>query len=247
MTRFDAVVSLCAAGCAALFAWGAGPAQAEDMLWRFDSLERIGGFAVRAYGAPHVIRTDQGPAVQFDGEGASLMLDGRPLVGARAFTIECLFRPEGGAEEQRFLHIAETDPATGKDVRLAGNQDANQRIMFEIRVKDGYWWPDAMMKSQAGWRVLIFPEKRFPLGPWYSVQQTYDGKTFRLYVDGVLQGEAETGWAPHGPGHVSVGARMNRVDFFKGSIARMRFIDRALSPQELVALSPHTGGPGSRR
>ena len=149
-----------------------------------------------------------------------------------------IFKPEGGPFAQRFMHIAETDPATGQDTGPPGGGDTNGRFMFEIRVADGSWYLDTYVQSKAGHQTLIFKDKRFPLGRWYAVAQTYDGKTYRAYVDGELQGEAEVAFAPHGPGHVRVGARMNREYYFTGAIAEARFTDRALGADQLLKAKP---------
>jgi hypothetical protein len=213
-------------------------AQAEQAIWHFDNVKRIGGFRAVVEGRPRIVQSPVGKALEFDGKHDSLLIDGRPLVGAPAFTIEAVFRPEGGPFQQRFMHIAETDPATGLDALPTGTGDPNSRFMFEVRVVDGFWYLDTYVKSKAGSQPLIFKDKLFPLGRWYDVAQTYDGKTYRAYVDGVLQGEAEIGFTPHGPGHVRVGARMNHVDYFTGAVAEARFTDHALSPEELLRVAP---------
>jgi hypothetical protein len=213
-------------------------AQAEQTTWRFDNLKRIGGFAVTAEGAPRLIKGPHGKVVRFDGKADSLFIDGRPLVGAATFTAETIFRPEGGPFAQRFMHIAETDPVTGLDTPPDGVGDVNGRFMFEIRVEDGYWYLDTYVQSKAGSHALLFKDKRFPIGRWYAVAQTYDGTTYRAYVDGVLQGEAPVAFTPHGPGHVRVGARMNRAYYFTGAVAEARFTDRALTPGELLKVKP---------
>ena len=213
-------------------------AQAEQTTWRFDNLKRVGGFAVTTEGAPRLVEGPRGKAVQFDGKGSSLFIDGRPLVGAATFTAEVIFRPEGGPFAQRFMHIAETDPMTGLDTGPPGGGDTNGRFMFEIRVADGSWYLDTYVNSKAGSKALLFEGKRHPLNRWYAVAQTYDGKTYRAYVDGVLQGEADVAFTPHGPGHVRVGARMNREYYFTGSVAEARFTDRALAPDQLLKTKP---------
>jgi hypothetical protein len=220
------------AACATL---AAGAAHAEQTIWKFDNLKRIGGFATEIEGDPKVVKSPVGKAIQFNGDD-SVFIAGRPLVGAKAFTIEAVVRPEGGPFEQRFMHIAETDPATGLDAPPKGGTDRNARFMFEVRVKDGQWALDAFVNSKAGNKPLLFMDKLHPVGPWYVVTQTYDGKTYRAYVDGVLQGEGDVAFAPHGPGHVRVGARMNHIDYFTGSIAQARFTDRALTPDEFLKI-----------
>jgi len=155
-------------------------------------------------------------------------------VGAKAFTIEAIFRPEGGAFEQRWMHIAETDPKTGLDANPGGTSDPNPRFMFEIRVVKEQWYLDAFVNSASGSKALAFPEKLHPIGPWYAVEQTYDGKTYRSYVNGVLEGEADVAFTAHGPGHMMVGVRMNHVNWFMGSVAQARFTTRALTPGEFL-------------
>lgn len=205
-------------------------------VWKFDNLSRVGGIAVKVEGSPVLVDSPIGKAVQFNGKDAALFFNDRPLVGARTFTIEGVFRPEGGAFEQRWMHIAETDPATGLDAQPQGTADRNPRFMFEVRVKGDVWYLDAFVNSKAGSKPLIDPTKTHPIGPWYAVAQTYDGKTYRTYVNGVLECEADMAYEPQGPGHVMVGVRINHVNYFQGSVAELRFADHALKPDELLRI-----------
>jgi hypothetical protein len=214
----------------------AAPPLAAQTVWTFDNLSRIGGLTPKVEGAPRLVDGPLGKAVQFNGKDDALWFGDRPLVGAKTFTIEAIFRPEGGDFEQRWMHIVETDPVTGLDANPAGTSDPNPRFMFEVRVKDGGWYLDAFVNSKAGSKALIFPEKRHPLGQWYAVAQSYDGKTYRMYVNGVLEGEADVPFTPHGPGHVMVGVRINHVNWFKGSVAQARFTDAALPPSQLLTV-----------
>lgn len=221
-----AIVPLCLVSTAAF---------AADEVWRFDNLRRIGGAAVEVLGEPRVQRGPNGRALRFDGEDDSVLIHGRPLVGTKQFTAEVVFHPEGGPFEQRFMHIAETDPATGLDTRpRPQGGDPNARMMFEIRVDGDSWYLDTFISSKAGGKALILPGRRHALGRWHAVAQSYDGTTYRSYVDGELEGEAAVGYVPHGPGRVRVGARMNQVNHFRGSVAVARFTDRALPPERLL-------------
>jgi hypothetical protein len=216
-------------------AFAAGtPALAEQSVWKFDNLSRIGGLTPKVEGHPTLVQSPVGKAVQFNGKDTALFFPARPLVGARTFTIEAIFRPEGGDFEQRWMHIAETDPRTGKDALAGGTADPNPRFMFEVRVVKDQWYLDAFVNSKAGSKALAFPGKLHPVNRWYAVEQTYDGKTYRSYVNGILEGEGDVAFAPHGPGHVMVGVRMNHVNWFKGSVAQARFTDRALSPDQFL-------------
>lgn len=211
-----------------------GAAQGAQTVWTFDNLSRIGGLSPKVEGRPALIAAPTGKAVRFNGKDDALFFPGRPLVGAKTFTIEAIIRPEGGNLEQRWMHIAETDPKTGMDANPNGVSDPNPRFMFEVRVKDGQWWLDAFVNSKAGSKALIDPARTHPINRWYAVAQTYDGKTYRSYVDGVLEGEGDVAFTPHGPGHVMVGVRMNHVNWFRGSVAQARFTDRALAPDQFL-------------
>jgi hypothetical protein len=206
----------------------------EQTVWKFNNLSHIGGLTPKVEGAPRLVDSPFGKAVQFNGTDTALFFPGRPLVGAKSFTIEAIFRPEGGEFQQRWMHIAETDPKSGLDANPDGTSDPNPRFMFEIRVVKDQWYLDAFVNSASGSKALTFPEKLHPIGPWYAVEQTYDGKTYRSYVNGVLEGEADVSFTPHGPGHMMVGVRMNHVNWFKGSVAQARFSTRALTPGEFL-------------
>lgn len=211
---------------AAIMLAPAPPVGAED--WNFERLDAIGGAAAHVQGHPQLVRTGAGPAVQFDGVGDALVVDKHPLTGAGTFTVEAVFRPDGGAFEQRWLHLAETDPVSGADT--------GTRILFEIRVVGERWYLDAFANGP-GYRVtLVAPARTYPVGRWYRVEMTCDGTTFRSFVDGVEQTSAPIAFKPQGSGHTSIGVRMNRVNWFKGAILKLRFTPRTLSPSGFMPL-----------
>ncbi len=77
-----------------------------------------------------------------------------------------------------------------------------------------------------------------PLGQWYRVTAEYDGKMLRNYVGDELQGEGELHLTPQGPGHSSIGTRINQRDYFKGAVFEARFTPRALEPEEFLKMPP---------
>ena len=210
-------------------AFAASPALAKPKAttWTFDRLSKIGGRATHVEGDPRLVDSPYGKAVQFDGVDDRLVIDQHPLAGAEQFTFEALFRPDGGVFAQRWFHLAEDSPADGPP--------STARMLFEIRVKDDSWWLDAFVTGPGYKQTLIFPDKVFPVGRWYAVAQSYDGKTYRCYVDGVLQGEAEIAFKPQGAGKASIGARMNQVDYFKGAVRAARFSRKALAPSKMLS------------
>jgi pimeloyl-ACP methyl ester carboxylesterase len=193
---------------------------ADIEVWTFDRTDRVGGHATKVEGNPTVVETAVGRAVEFDGVDDALLLDVHPLEGARAFTWEAIFRPDGGAEAQRWFHLQES--AT------------DNRLLFELRVLNGKWYFDSYLHSGENRKALIDRSKVHPLLAWYHVAAVYDGREFRNYVNGVQEGAAEIRFDPPGPGRSAIGVRINRVNYFKGAIRAARFTRRALAPGEFM-------------
>jgi hypothetical protein len=211
--------AICVAPVAAI----AAPRQ---RIWTFDNLNRIGGNRVQIQGAPRVTASPVGRAIAFDGEDDALFFDEHPLAGAARFTAEALFRPDGGAFEQRWLHLeSDQDPAA-----LPGK--GNTRMLFEIRVLAEAWYLDAFATGAGYRQAMMATDKLFPVGKWYHVAQSFDGRMYRSFVNGALQMETEVPFTPQGPGRASVGARLNKVNYFHGAIREARFTHAALSPGE---------------
>ena len=201
----------------------AAPALARPRaeIWTFDDLTRIGGHAIRVEGTPILVDSPLGAALTFDGEDDAIFIDHHPLAGAGRFTFEALFRPDGGAFEQRWFHLeSDQTPAVAPGT-------GTTRMLFEIRVVEDHWYLDAFMRGDGYNQVLIVPERRFPVGEWYHVAQSYDGTTYRSYVNGVLQAEAAVPFKPQGPGKASIGIRMNKVNPFKGAVRQAAFVKGA--------------------
>ena len=225
-------LALLAAGCASIEQPG-GATSVGAQVWRFDNLQRIGGVVARTEGDPRIVATEKGPAVEFDGVNDAMFIATHPLAGAQQFTAEAIFRPDGGAFEQRWLHLAEAteDAPAGADPPVP---PSGPRMLFEIRVVGDRWYLDAFTKGPGYDKALMAPEKTFPVGQWYHVAQVYDGRTYRSYVNGELQAEAEIAFQPQGPGHSSVGTRINRRDYFNGAVLSARFTPSALTPDQFM-------------
>lgn len=212
------------AGCSTL----PSLSEPEAIVWTFDRLDDIGGEATAPEGGVGLVDSPWGQAVRFDGVDDALFIERHPLAGAETWTIECLIRPDGGAFEQRFLHLAELAPAGSEDPY------SGTRILFEIRVEGAEWWLDAFARGPTYSHTLIFPERRHPIGRWFHVAQSFDGTMYRCFVDGVLQGEAPLAYTPQGPGRTSVGVRNNRVSWFNGALREARFTHEALPPRRFA-------------
>jgi len=224
---------------ASVFFVKAATAAPRQITWTFDRLDMIGGVATTVEGHPRIIDSPAGKAVEFDGVGDSLLIEQHPLAGAETFTFEAIFRPDGGANQQRWFHLAEIDPKTGLATSVEKTTtESNARLLFEIRVvNEKEWYLDAFINGPGYSKALMFADKRHPIGRWYHVAQVYDGQWYRSYVNGELQGEAEVAFTPQGPGRASVGVRMNKVNYFRGAVAKARFTSAALPVSEFMTVS----------
>lgn len=214
-----------APGCATL-----GYGSPRQTVWRFGELDRIGA-PVTIEGAPERVAGPDGAAggaLRFDGVDDALFIGAHPLAGAGTFCFEAIFRPDGGAFEQRWLHLQ-----SDEDVP-EGQQPVGTRFLFEIRVYEDRWALDAFTKGPTYNQTLLFPDKLHPVGRWHHVAQTFDGTMYRAFVDGVLQGEAAVPFTPQGPGKASVGTRINRRNYFNGAVAEARFTKTYLPPERFT-------------
>ena len=218
---------------------------AEAVTWNFDRLTDIGGNPTHVEGNPQIIETPAGKAVAFDGIHDGLFIEKHPLAGFSTFTFEALVRPDGGDPEQRWFHLAETDPRTGLDATVDPNNpvsDKNSRFTFELRVDGDRCYFESFTHGPGYGAALTDKTKTHPLKRWYVVTQTYDGRIYRSFVDGALEKEAPIAFIPQGPGHCSVGMRINRVSYFKGAVMRAHFAPRALSPTEFMKVPASLAG-----
>ena len=246
ISRRDACIGLSAlAGASALGLNGALAQASNIVTWNFDDLKSVGGFAIKADGAPRVIDTAAGKAIQFDGVKDGLIVDKHPLENFSTWTLEAMARFDPGGELQpRWVHLGETDPATGLNIKLADptkpGSDRNARFTFEGRIEDGNIafesfcagpTPDGKSYSNA----LRDTTKTHPLGRWVTVSQTYDGKMHRAYVNGVLEQEKPMdNYIVQKKGRAGIGMRQNRIYYMKGVFKTLRYAPVALPPEQLL-------------
>jgi hypothetical protein len=203
-------------------ATAAGPASpAQKISWRLDRLDFAPGLTLQTIGKPAIVKLDGASVVRFDGAADGLVVPSVPIAEMTAFTIEAHFRPEsGGGAEQRFFHTED---------------DAGTRALLEIRMGvDGQWSLDTFLRSGTNSLALLDRSKLHPADRWHWVALTYDGKTMRSFVDGVLELQGDVAFAPMKPkGQTSLGVRQNKVYWFKGAMSDLRFHGAALPPEKL--------------
>ena len=207
------------------------PARAQEV-WRFDQTAALGGHATKVLGHPAVVDTPMGKAVQFNGVDDALFVGVHPLAGATTWTWEMIFKPDAdGNAEQRVFHLQSVDAATGVDV-------PNERMLFEIRIRDGKWCLDSFATAGGQSRALLdcSPAKEHPFGQWYRVTAVYDGKMLHNYVGDELQGEGPLVIPAERPGRSSVGTRIDLRDYYKGAMYEARFTKSALEVKDFLKM-----------
>jgi len=110
------------------------------------------------------------------------------------------------------------------------------------------WWSAQQEKFIFGFgnssTERIVSTSTFPAGQWYQVAATYDGTTFKLYVNGVLEGtmaltktivyDASIPWTI---GSTAAPFRnLGAPRTFNGVIDEVEFFNRALSQAEIQAI-----------
>lgn len=188
----------------------------EITTWEIDSIEEIGGNLVVVSGAPVVITSEKGVAVDFNGKNDGLLVPSNPIAGWGNFMIEVDFKPYPGFPqnvEQRFLHIQ--DP---------GNED--RRILIELRLNEhDEWYGDWFIKTENESLTLVDPTQTHPLNEWATISLKYEDGVLTGLVNGEEQVQGEIKYLTSGPSaHTSIGTRMDQRSWFKGAIKEIRFI-----------------------
>lgn len=191
--------------------------------WEINRLDSIGGYPVTMMGNPVLIDTEEGQAVEFDGEDDGLLIASNPLAGTNEFTIEVVFNPyPGGLEEQRFVHI---------------EQDNENRALIELRttVKEG-WFLDTFIKSGSSSCTLYAEDYPHESEKWSHACLVYKDDTMTHYVNGEKEMSGVVSFSPVSSGNTSLGVRQNLVSWYKGAIKTLKVTHRALSPDEFISL-----------
>jgi hypothetical protein len=172
-------------------------------------------------GKPETVICPHGKAVQFNGSEDGIFLDENPLEGLSQFTIEVVLHPDPkGMFEQRFLHM--------------GDSSAD-RVLLELRLReDDQWYLDAFIKSGESSETLIDKSLVHPAGAWYGIAFVVDNGKTATYVNGKHELDGKITFSPFKTGKTSIGVRLNKKSWFKGSIYFVRITPRCLTPSEFI-------------
>jgi hypothetical protein len=189
-----------------------------------------------------------GGAAVFDGVDDHAKTEMNSAFGLGAFTIEAWVRRDGdgvtyttGAGGLRLVPIAGKGLGEGD----GSNIDCNYGFGF---------WGDVLgadfedMASGANHPVI--GKTAIPRGEWHHVAATYDGTTWRLYVDGALDGEATANAMPRAdsvhPFAIATAMSSTGVatGFLHGAIDELRVWNRARAADEIADGMYRTIGMG---
>ena len=204
-------------------------------LWDISNLEIIGGHEVSTFGDPQVVSTEIGDAVQFDGEGDRLLVDFNPIMDAKEFTVELVFKPDAcfpNNTAPRFLHIQDPDDPDAK------------RVMIELRVdENNMCYMDGFMNTDAGSLTLKDETLVHPTEVWQHVAITYKDSTLTTYFNGVEELSGTLHYSEsivNTVGKTSIGARMNEVKFYSGLIKTLKVTHTKLAPEDFTFIHDST-------
>jgi len=174
----------------------------------------------RIAGKPQIIESKYGKAVAFNGSTDAIFLEEMPLTGLKQFTIEMIFHPQsGGSFEQRFLHCGEIQ---------------GDRILLELRATESDWYFDAFIAVGEEKCTLIEPKLLHPLDQWYHIAYVIDNGKLVTFVNGKKELEGNVILTPLKGGKTSIGVRQNEVSWFRGSILKIRFTGKSLTPEDFM-------------
>lgn len=194
----------------------------KTIIWKLDNPALVGGFTPTILGAPQIVHDQTGMALAFDGVDDGLIIPTNPVMGWNKFTIEVLFKPASdGPAAPRFVHFQDS----------IGNRGT---IEARITPQDD-WYLDTFLKNGKTNKglTLIDSTNLHPCDQWYWVSLVYDGEKMTHYVNAVKELEGKTDLIPMSAGQISLGVRLNQVNWFKGVIKEIRFHPAALDKQAL--------------
>jgi hypothetical protein len=201
-------------------------------VWELNSLEKIGGHSVQIFGNPQIVNTEHGKAMKFNGVDDMLLVDYNPLGALTEYTVEVIFKPDAAFEisnAPRFIHFQ--DPT----------DTANKRVLMELRLNQkNEWWLDGFMLTDRGELTLVNETLTHPIGEWEHAAITYKNNTFRTFINGVEELNGQIGFFKriiNEKGKTSIGARMDKRNYYCGLIKTLKITRKALEPHQFIHIN----------
>lgn len=199
-------------------------------------------------GVPDTCPSIDGDALVFDGADDGVTMGRAAELGLARFTVEAWVRRDGegraggtGVGGLSLVPIA----GKGRGESDGSNVDCNYAFGFFGDVL-GADFED--MASGANHPVV--GRTAIPFGEWHHVAATYDGTTWRLYLDGVLDGQSAARATPRADSiqHFGIGRMYDSTGVaagaFDGAIDEVRVWDRARSAADIAGARFSTAPTG---
>ena len=196
----------------------------QTIIWKLDNTKSIGGYTPVVAGNPIIVKDIKGASLSFNGVDDGIVIHKIPIEGWSEFTIEVLFKPASdGPVAPRFIHFQDKEMNRGT---------------FELRLTaDGQWYMDTFLKNGKANKGLTLIDSTIlhKADQWYWAALVYNGKKMTSYVNGKKELEGMIDMPPFMAGDISIGVRLNKVNWYKGLIKEIRFHSAALDASKLQA------------
>ena len=199
------------------------------------SASQGGGSGLACDGAPAIDTS----AMVFDGTDDYLTMGVAPELGLETFTVEAWVRRDGKGLEMgtgvgglRLVPIA----GKGRGESDGSNLDCNYAFGFDGDVLGADFEDKA-----TGLNHPIVGSTAVTMGVWHHVAASYDGATWRLYLDGNLDAEAVVDATPRNDSiqHFGIGAALDSTGTpagaLQGAVDEVRVWNHARTPEEIAS------------
>ncbi|MCA9655414.1 MAG: metallophosphoesterase [Myxococcales bacterium] len=193
---------------------------------------------------PPVLACDDLPpptpsALHFDGVDDHVTMGVAPELGLATFTVEAWVRRDGAGEEMGTgVGGLQLVPIAGKG--RGENDDSIYNCNYALGFRGNVLGAD-FEDAATGGNHPVVGTTTVTWGAWHHVAATYDGTTWRLYLDGQLDVQAVADATPEASSiqHFAIGTAMDSAGvaagWLEGSVDELRVWNRALSEAELAA------------
>ncbi|MFD0893238.1 metallophosphoesterase [Luteolibacter ambystomatis] len=205
-----------------------------------DNLGGIGASSVSAILMQPPAGTD---AVYFDGVNDYATFGTNAALGLRTFTLETWFKREGaGTPAGSGSGGVSAVPLIAKGRGENDDNTLNCDYLFGIRASDGVLCADfeeGPDGTSPGLNHPVTGQTPVQMGVWQHAAVTYDGTTWRLYLNGNLDGELAVGQPPawNSIQHAALAAALNSTGVpegaFQGVLDETRIWNKARTVDEI--------------
>ena len=185
-------------------------------------------------------------SLDLGGTNAYVNLGSASGLGASAFTLELWFRRDGaGIATSTGSGGLSAIPLVTKGMAEGDGSTIDMNYFLGIRSTDGVLGADFEDRATGANHPVVGTTAIPADGSWHHAAATYDGSTWRLYLDGALQIAQSVGaftprydsaqWAAIGSASNSTGGVGTQTrGFFDGAVDEVRIWNYARTPQQIL-------------